>query len=43
MCVWRGVGGGGVGGGRERVKTAKIMRICLLVWLPWQQKTPIAL
>ena len=41
MCVG---GGGGGGGGKEGVrwnlKLAKIMVICLFVWLPWQQKAP---
>ena len=26
--------------GEGQVKIAKIMVICLLVWLPWQQKVP---
>ena len=36
MCVW---GGGGGGGGESvvgSIKIAKIMVICLLVWLPMQ-------
>ena len=26
--------------GKGQFKTAKIMVICLFVWLPWQQKAP---
>ena len=29
--------------GLGQFKTAKIVVICLLVWLPWQQKSPIDL
>ena len=29
--------------GKGQFKLAKIMVICLLVWLPWQQKFPIDL
>ena len=28
---------------KGQFKIAKIMVICLLVWLPWQQKAPIDL